>query len=714
MKGDNMFIIYALILCSVVYPMVSSPKECKTESIKKAESFFQDFSEDNNDGDWNENTASPARFIIQYEDDSFSDDFAYDGDYEKHIIALEQHYPTRNQEWIESLPDLNYSYYCLSDYGPFVEFQYENSDDFWTLDYYTLLDEGIIYSEYQIAQLTPSDNSARETEKTDAEHPWTEILEELGLTDDSYSGRGIKIGSIEEGIPLIDVNLQNITYYTNGDYATEHCSLTSSIYGGDQGIARDAELYFASENNLGAIKSIDWMVANRVDIINQSAGHESFGTYDSLAAYVDYIVSSTGIMYVCSAGNSGDYIASPAIGVNVLAVGASDRGDKCWIDSSYKTVALNSKCKPNIVAPGVNITGIPNQDIITEKQSITGTSFSAPIVTGIIALLMEEFPDLKSNPSKIISLLQSSAMMAEGQTSDFDSDVGFGIVNYTNARDLYSTSYSFSTYESLKKGDIVYQSRFISIPFGASISVNSVLLNPFSQNPLISDIYLDEFFRLKLTLIDIDSKKEYDLNRQLSNINYFSFKNTTYSTEYPSQSFRIKITLDCLVYNTTRLKGGVTYNLTRGSGIPAEESVDGLIIKNGEIVSYNPTDKSINSITIPDSVSSIKSRAFYGHTELTNVVFTAKSQLKSIEDYAFEGCTNLKAFILPTSVETLSYGTFYLDMDLVVYTSLTKPKSTWDELWNVCYIDYNGIAGALGSGKPLEQFYSYVQVRFGV
>ncbi len=60
---------------------------------------------------------------------------------------------------------------------------------------------------------------------------------------------------------------------------------------------------------------------------------------------------------------------------------------------------------------------------------------------------------------------------------------------------------------------------------------------------------------------------------------------------------------------------------------------------------------------IPNSVTSIGSAAFYGHTGLTSV--TIPNSVTSIGYDAFYGCTGLTSVTIPNSVTSIEYGVFY-------------------------------------------------------
>lgn len=67
---------------------------------------------------------------------------------------------------------------------------------------------------------------------------------------------------------------------------------------------------------------------------------------------------------------------------------------------------------------------------------------------------------------------------------------------------------------------------------------------------------------------------------------------------------------------------------------------------------------SASSLTIPDSVTSIASYAFYGANNLETVKFNSTSSLKKIGESAFEGAKNMVEIYLPNSVETIGDSVF--------------------------------------------------------
>ena len=105
--------------------------------------------------------------------------------------------------------------------------------------------------------------------------------------------------------------------------------------------------------------------------------------------------------------------------------------------------------------------------------------------------------------------------------------------------------------------------------------------------------------------------------------------------------------------------------------------------------------RSLTSITIPGSVTSIGGGAFYGCTGLTSI--TIPDGVTSIGDYAFYECTGLTSITIPDSVTSIGCSAFYGCTGL---TSITIPDSVTSigehAFCKVPNIVYSGTA----SGSP--------------
>jgi subtilisin family serine protease len=111
--------------------------------------------------------------------------------------------------------------------------------------------------------------------------------------------------------------------------------------------------------------------------------------------------------YLASTGNeSSTERVYPAALEGVLGVGATDRDDR-------KTDFSTSGDWVKLFAPGKNIRAI---GLGGKLQEFSGTSYSATIVTGVAALVLEANPELK--PEEVRSILIDSARMLTPTGSD--------------------------------------------------------------------------------------------------------------------------------------------------------------------------------------------------------------------------------------------------------------------------------------------------------
>lgn len=83
-------------------------------------------------------------------------------------------------------------------------------------------------------------------------------------------------------------------------------------------------------------------------------------------------------------------------------------------------------------------------------------------------------------------------------------------------------------------------------------------------------------------------------------------------------------------------------------------SVDGLIIVDNELVGYTGTD---TEIVIPDGVTVIHDSAFKENTKLKKI--TLPNSIKSIRTHAFYGCSNLQNINIPEGITRIEEYTFY-------------------------------------------------------
>ena len=256
-----------------------------------------------------------------------------------------------------------------------------------------------------------------------------------------------------------------------------------------------------------------------------------------MCAIADYVVQNYKITVVKSAGNRGrdsGLLTTPGNGLNVISVGSVSLNNaiSCFSSSKLNSSYSPLLFKPTLVAPGDGLDGVPNT-----SEDLTGTSYAAPFVTGIVALLMQEYPDLKYHPEKVMSILTDSCTSVSGQESFEDHDAGFGLVNYGNAREACSNTFDFQIGANQKSNSVLF-SKTINVPAGKTLLASSdVLYNPVNNTNYLPDQLRHSKINTRIKTNDY----EYTLTGvSKSNISYVSYTNDTQQ----NQSFILEAFLD--------------------------------------------------------------------------------------------------------------------------------------------------------------------------
>ena len=275
-----------------------------------------------------------------------------------------------------------------------------------------------------------------------------------------YKGTGVKIGVVEAAVGKYDSNcphLKNIHNKTlffvndagsNADgsgitpIVSDHATVVTSIVVGQavtvgsttyEGVVPLATVYQTPiSNSSHVINAFENMAERGVTVINYSGGSDRGTGYSEFDRDIDALIYETGITFVVAAGNNSNgygsnttNINSPGKALNAITVGNADTINTSsfssktspyyiHVSSSY-TEADYLPNKPDIVAPGTRIR-IVKSKTATEKfyynngEDSTGTSFAAPIVTGIVAQMQQAgVLGFKRWPGLVKSVLATSA-----------------------------------------------------------------------------------------------------------------------------------------------------------------------------------------------------------------------------------------------------------------------------------------------------------------
>lgn len=283
------------------------------------------------------------------------------------------------------------------------------------------------------------------------------------------TGNGIGIAIVDSGIEhsngvgaadlgarvVADVTFNSAALYQADRYG--HGTHVAGIAAGNGqyssgkyiGIAPKANLFnvkFSADNGSGIesdlISALDWVYVNRdrgIRIVNLSVNSSTPESYTTSA--VDAAVEklwNSGIVVVVAAGNRGASADAvqypPANDPLVITVGAlDDRATTALTDDvmtawSSRGRTQDGFTKPEIVAPGARMVSLKACDACTLMQAapanavdsayfrMGGTSMAAPVVSGTVALMLEQNPGLTPNQVKwiLMNTGRSYSGMAKG------------------------------------------------------------------------------------------------------------------------------------------------------------------------------------------------------------------------------------------------------------------------------------------------------------
>ncbi len=249
-----------------------------------------------------------------------------------------------------------------------------------------------------------------------------QLLEWLGVADRPLTwGEGITVAVIDSGVEphstfakeITEVDLRENPDAPKGTHGTSTASLIGGSHFQAEGLAPSADLlsYAITDergitNAFSLADAIIEAVDSGADYINLSLGGGASGV---LADAVNY-AAANGSLIIASSGNDGRFdVAFPAAYDNVVSVGALDgRGELLDFSNRDESITIN--------APGFEInSAFPEERIIR----FSGTSASAPVVTGTLAALNSLNPDWTPQDTLDFVLLHANESGLEGPDSTY-------------------------------------------------------------------------------------------------------------------------------------------------------------------------------------------------------------------------------------------------------------------------------------------------------
>ncbi|MFB9200010.1 S8 family serine peptidase [Nonomuraea spiralis] len=152
------------------------------------------------------------------------------------------------------------------------------------------------------------------------------------------------------------------------------------------------------------LAGMQWAAEQGARVVNMSLGRPDTPEQDPLEQAVEALSDQYGTLFVTAAGNEGleRGVTSPATADAALAVGAVDKSDRLAAFSNTGPRPGDGGLKPDITAPGVDITAARGKDSPGTGSYVakSGTSMATPHVTGTAALLAGQHPEWKGDRLK--------------------------------------------------------------------------------------------------------------------------------------------------------------------------------------------------------------------------------------------------------------------------------------------------------------------------
>jgi subtilisin family serine protease len=273
-----------------------------------------------------------------------------------------------------------------------------------------------------------------------------------------YTGKGVKVAVLDTGIDadhpdfagLIDGTASFVPGEAVDDVNGHGTHVAGTIVGSgtasggeNKGVAPGADLYVGKVlggaegygQDSWVMAGMQWAAESGADVVNMSLG-DSYPTdgSDPMSQTVDALSAQYGTLFVIAAGNSGpESISAPGAAAAALTVAATDKQDRLASFSSTGPLAHSGGMKPDIAAPGVDITAARSQEMTGGGEglyrTISGTSMATPHVAGAAAILAQQHPDWTG--AQLKEHLTSTAKGLDGGYSPYE--VGTGRLDVATA-----------------------------------------------------------------------------------------------------------------------------------------------------------------------------------------------------------------------------------------------------------------------------------------
>jgi len=280
------------------------------------------------------------------------------------------------------------------------------------------------------------------------------------IHDAGITGEGVVIGVLDAGFDNLDHNcFEGIDILDSWDFVNDdgevgdeddrgdgnHGTKTLSIIGGFEedtfvGIAFGATFILGKTEDTEWerpieedhwVAGIEWMDELGVEIVSSSLSYTDWYDYEDMDGEIGVTTvaaqraAELGIIVCSSMGNNGradyprDKMGAPSDAWDVYSIGAVNT-DSSFASWSSQGPTIDGRIKPDFTTIGSNVISAGSRDNEIYANG-SGTSFSAPAIAGLCALLLQANPYL--NPISMREVLRS----VSDNNEDPDTLLGWGI-----------------------------------------------------------------------------------------------------------------------------------------------------------------------------------------------------------------------------------------------------------------------------------------------